>query len=127
MLFETSGEGQPIRLQELDMLEAIRFLTLTEIDGTAGSSILRLALRSRLATSLLEFCLASPIAGEMRGFPIRQQLLDPRGFGKETTGSYCLTQTLCRANQERPGQYWQNGLKRAGFVKGSQREGNSGN
>jgi len=96
MLFETSGEEYTSRFgcKNSDLLEAIRFLTLTEIDGTArriNYSEISVEEIGSIYESLLEFVpriTDQPEDIEGLSYTANSFILDPRGSARKTTGSY---------------------------------------
>lgn len=96
MLFETSGEEYTSRFgcKNSDLLEAIRFLTLTEIDGTArriNYSEINVEEIGSIYESLLDFApriTDQPEEIEGISYPANSFILDPRGSARKTTGSY---------------------------------------
>ncbi len=96
MLFETFGEKYTTRFgcKNSDLLEAIRFLTITEIDGTTrriSYSDINVEEIGAIYESLLEFTpriTDEPEEIEGAPYPVNSFILDPRGSARKTTGSY---------------------------------------
>ena len=96
MLFETSGEEYTSQFgcKNSDLLEAIRFLTLTEIDGTArriNYSEINVEEIGSIYEGLLEYTpriTDKPEEIEGISYPANSFILDPRGSARKTTGSY---------------------------------------
>jgi len=126
MLFETSGEEYTSRFgcKNSDLLDAIRFLTLTEIDGTArriNYSEINVEEIGSIYESLLDFTpriIDQPEEIEGISYSANSFILDPRGSARKTTGSYYthpdLVQELIKSALE---PVMQERLKEAGTDK----------
>jgi len=102
MLFETSGEEYISRYdcKNEKLLEAIRFLTLTEIEGTArriSYSDINVEEIGAIYESLLDYTprvIEQPEEIEGVSYFANSFILDPRGSARKTSGSYYTNKDL---------------------------------
>jgi len=102
MLFETSDEEYTSKYdcKNSELLEAIRYLTLTEIDGTArriSYSEIDVTEIGAIYEGLLEYTprvIDQPEEIECISYSANSFILDPRGSARKTSGSYYTHQDL---------------------------------
>lgn len=102
MLFETSGEEYTTKYdcKNSELLETIRYLTLTEIDGTArriSYSEIDVTEIGAIYEGLLDHTprvIDQPEEIEGVSYSANSFILDPRGSARKTTGSYYTRQDL---------------------------------